>query len=84
MTLYRPHRSMLHESMKEVVEVKDFADLVRHIRAKCPGFYRDDECPTTDNTEVKPYCRDDRIAWDTYIVTINGNAWGYTNGPLPR
>lgn len=84
MTLYRPHCGLLDESMEEVAEVKDFADLVRHIRAKCPGFYPDDERPTTDNTEVKPYGRDDRIAWDTYIVVVNGNAWGFTNGPLPK
>ncbi len=31
---------------------------------------------------VKPYVFDKRINWDTYIVTHNGCAVGYTNGPF--
>lgn len=31
---------------------------------------------------VKPYAYDSRIDWDTHIVTVNGNAVGFTDGPL--
>ena len=32
--------------------------------------------------QVEPYGFDDRIGWDTHIVTIDGNAVGFTNGPV--
>lgn len=31
---------------------------------------------------VKPYGFDSRIGWDTHMVTIDGNAVGFTDGPL--
>ena len=34
--------------------------------------------------KVEPYLFDKRIGWDTYIVTLDGNAIGFTNGPLTR
>lgn len=68
--------------MAEIVNVDGFADLVRHMRETCPSFYPADKMPTEKNTEVKPYCYDARIGWDTYIVTVDGHAWGFTNGAL--
>jgi hypothetical protein len=36
-----------------------------------------------DDVEVKYYAEDMRIGWPTtYIVTIKGNAVGFTNGPV--
>ena len=32
--------------------------------------------------EVKPYCYDSRIDWDTYIVTVDHQAVGFTDGPV--
>lgn len=80
--LYRPHRGMLDDSMREVVEVNDLAALVRHMRREVGRWYPKDELPTLENTRLEPYCFDARIGWNTYLVTVKGNAWGYTNGPL--
>jgi hypothetical protein len=83
--LYRPHRGMLEESMREVVEVNDFRQLVRHMRREVARWYPPDELPTEENTTVERYypIRDDRIGWDeTWIVCVKGSAWGFTNGPL--
>ena len=33
---------------------------------------------------VTPYGYDDRIDWHTHIVTYDGGAIGFTNGPLTR
>ncbi len=83
MTLYRPHRGGLHESMALVRDVVDHAQLVRQIRLDRAGWPDQDEV-TPESVEVAPYGRDERIGWDTYIVTVNGNAVGFTNGPLAR
>lgn len=34
-----------------------------------------------ENIEVKPCHYDSRIGWDTHIVTLKGNAIGFTDGP---
>ena len=80
--LYRPHRGSLSASMADVVEVNDLPQLVRHMRREVERWYPKDELPTLENTKLEPYCFDDRIGWDTYLVTVKGKAWGYTNGPL--
>lgn len=80
--LYRPHRGGLDESMREVVEVNDLPQLVRHMRREVESWYPKDELPTEENTKLEPYAYDPRIKWDTYLVTVKGQAWGYTNGPL--
>lgn len=38
--------------------------------------------------DVKPYCYDDRIGWDTYLVMVRWSPTqvgpiGFTNGPVP-
>jgi hypothetical protein len=82
MVLYRPHRGGLDESMREVVEVNDLAQLVRHMRRGVERWYPKDQLPTENNTKVEAYGYDRRIGWDTYLVTVNGQAWGYTDGNL--
>lgn len=80
-TLYRPHRGHLSDSMAEVIELADFNALINHLQQE----YLDmglTPMPHRDNVVVKPYCWDERIKWDTYIVTIDGNAVGFTNGAL--
>jgi len=69
--------------MDEVVEVRDLADLVAHMRRSVEDWYPPDELPTVENTKIEPYCFDERIGWDTHIVLVRGQAWGFTNGPLP-
>jgi len=78
--LYRPHRGSLNDSLTEVVEVNDFPQLVRHMRREVERWYPIDQLPTLENTKLEHYGYDERIGWDTYLVTVNGQAWGYTNG----
>lgn len=67
MIKYRPHRRFLDEAMAEVQTFEDRAALVAHLneRMKHWGF-------TLTDTDVKiePYGFDDRINWDTHIVTV--------------
>lgn len=32
--------------------------------------------------KVEPYWFDERIGWDTHIVTVDGSPFGFTNGPV--
>lgn len=80
MTLYRSHREFLDDAMKTVVEVNSLKDLRAHLANTCP--YAD---VRSDNVLVEKYGRDidERIGWNTHIVTINGQVVGFTDGPLP-
>jgi hypothetical protein len=78
--LYRPHRGSLADSMREVVEVNDFPQLVRHMRREVESWYPEDQLPTEESTKLEPYGFDRRIGWETFLVTVDGQAWGYTNG----
>ena len=74
MVLYRPHRRFLDEAMKEVSEVNSMPELARLLTP---------ELKDGDKITVEKYGGfDERIGWDTYIVCINGQACGFTNGPL--
>lgn len=73
MTLFRFHRGSLEESMATCREVNGLFDLVEILTASGIG---------PGKIEIKPYGRDDRIGWDTHMVTVDGNAVGFTNGPL--
>ena len=67
---FRPQRGGLADSMAEVVELRPSIEaLVRHL--KVPG----------DRIDVRPYYYDDRTGWKTYIVTVDGQAVGFTDGP---
>ncbi len=81
MTKVRPAGSFfsLGESMNNVSEVRDFAELVTYLQ----GLY-DFWQPTEDNVQVKPYGFDDRIGWDTWLVTIDGKAAVFADGNLPH
>jgi hypothetical protein len=80
--LYRPIRGSLKQSMKEVVEVADLDHLKRLIQ----------ETLLTNgkllDVKIERYGRDERIKWDTYLVSAklqwtDRTDWfpvGYTNG----
>lgn len=79
---FRHHRGSLSDSMATAVVVRSVADLVALVG---PGLEQYGHTLTVDEVEVRPYCYDERIAWDTYLVTVH--AWGvigFTSGPLPR
>lgn len=77
MPKFRFHRGGLAESMETVVTVADKAALCNQVRAArgYPAF-------EDGQIAVSPYCYDARIGWDTHIVTLEGNAIGYTDGPM--
>lgn len=81
--LYRSHRGHYEDSIATVREVRDLAHLVEVIREERAGWPDQDEV-TAESIGVTPYHGTDaRNGWDTHLVTINGRAVGYTNGPLP-
>jgi len=81
MTLYRPHRGSLDESMSEVVEIADHQALVVHLRKG----WLNEVSESGSNVVVEKYGSgiDERIGWDTHIVLVSGNAIGFTDGPVP-
>jgi hypothetical protein len=65
---FRPVRELLADAMADVIEIQDRQQLEELVGTPM---------------EVKPYCYDARIGWDTYLVVVGGCAVGYTDGPLP-
>jgi Txe/YoeB family toxin of Txe-Axe toxin-antitoxin module len=64
--------------METVFEVENFEQLVEAIN-KDPFA----EAVAPEKVHVERYVRDERIGWDTYLVTIDGRGvWGMTNGAL--
>jgi hypothetical protein len=74
MTLYRPHRAFLDEAMKEKFEVKSFQDIL--------DYYKRIGFPIKGKLTCEWYSFDKRIDWDTWIVCEDGQAIGFTNGPI--
>jgi hypothetical protein len=68
----------LDESMARVADIADEAQLMRYLEEHY-GFWH----PTTENVAIEFYGHDDRIGWNTYLVTIDGKAAVYSDGPLP-
>lgn len=69
MTLFRPNRRYLDEAMAEVREITSLEEV------------RPSYAPLAKLT-LEKYSYDKRINWDTYIALEDGNAFGFTNGPL--
>jgi hypothetical protein len=85
--LFRPHRGLLADAMEEVVELNDKAALVSHIKNGWKKHFPDHGYDFNQDTiKVKAYCFDDRIDWDTHIVTYEKGGHihveGFTNGPV--
>jgi len=69
MFLFREHRGSLSASMQTVMTMDTFNELESHIH----NVYGKGEII------VKHYTYDRRIKWNTHIVTLDGNAVGFTN-----
>jgi hypothetical protein len=67
--LFRPVRGGLAEAMAEVVEVRSLSELTKVLGAKSPA-----------KIEFKFQGYDARIGWNSFLITVNGQAAGYTNG----
>jgi PHP family Zn ribbon phosphoesterase len=70
----RPHRELLLDSMDEVEEI---SPTIRAISLYLTKKYR--EKVSENSISIRHYCYDDRIQWDTFIVTMNGCAVAFTN-----
>lgn len=73
---FRWQRGSLAQSLTTVVEFKCMADLVEILNQEL--------LIKTDHTKVgvSRYTHDLRTGWNTYIVTVNGEGVGFTNGPV--
>lgn len=69
MVLFRPHREFLDQAMAEVREVITLEETR-------PSYGKDSKLT------CEWYSFDHRIDWDTYICCEDGNAYGFSNGPL--
>ena len=67
----------LSEAMDQVVEISDRKELIEYLQRECDYWH-----PTDENVEVKYHGHDDRIDWDTYLITIDGKAALFANGPI--
>lgn len=76
---FHPVRELLEDSMREVVELPPTRTaLVAHLR----GVYANSFSIDPRRVEVKAYGFDSRINWHTWLVTVNGEAVGYTDQGL--
>ena len=73
--LYRDHRGSFDDSMRTVQEFESRDDLRKHLEKT----YME-----VGTIFIKPYWIDNRIDWDTYIVTVDNGVVGFTNGPVPE
>ena len=78
--IFREHKGGLYESMQTCINVKDIDELYNVLSSRLSKYgYKF----TSDQLSIKPYGYDERIGWDTHIVTIGGyGVAGFTNGPL--
>lgn len=79
---YRPHRGSLQEAMAEVVTLPaNYTSLLEHVRKTWSDYQN------VESVNVTPYCYDERIDWNTFIVLArfadkSTIPVGFTNGPL--
>jgi hypothetical protein len=75
---FREHKGNLGDSLATTVVLKDWDELVDYIAGLLEPW----------NFTVRPervyaiaYGRDDRIGWDTYLITLDGyGVMGFTDG----
>lgn len=77
--LYREHRGSLQDSMETVKELdRTRAALSVHLNAIYTGMGI-----TAEQLIIAPHAKDDRIGWDTYIVSMKDvGVLGFVNGPV--
>ena len=62
--LYRPQRATLDEAMAEVKEFGSLKECFEYIIAELDGEVK------LDDIYLSYYCYDERIDWDTYLVSV--------------
>lgn len=74
MALYRPQRGTLKEAMKEVVEVANLDELKAHLKKEWNM--------NVEDVKIEYYTYDERIKWDTYLVTVDFLTWRRRGKPV--
>lgn len=74
---FRPQRGTLSDSLSEL----------RHVSATREALALEASLQLgrvveLGDVEVRPYCYDHRIRWDTHIVSVGGVPIGFTDGPI--
>lgn len=82
----RAHRELLEDSIKTMKEIEPTRNAVYDYFLQQQDDH-DLQMEFLDrysrgDIEVKPYHYDSRILWHTHIVTLKGNAIGFTDSPL--
>ncbi len=80
--LIRPAAGMgitVYEAMEHCVEITGWPALMSYLKV-----HYDFLNPTDENVEIRHYTYDDRIDWDTFLVTVDGKATLFTNGDIKR
>ena len=72
---FRYQCSTLEESMGTIIEVENLSELMNELSKEHGDL-------SQKHIKVEYHCFDDRINWDSYIITINGDVIGFTNGPI--
>lgn len=76
----REHRGSLADSMRTVREVAGREELFKLIRETLAPF---GELVEPEQIKIEPYGRDERIGWDTYLISVQGyGVWGMADGPI--
>ncbi len=70
---FRLHKGSIAESMETEVDIEPTKEALATLLDTTP-----------DKVEVDKYIYDNRIGWDTYLVTIDGFAVGMTDGDVER
>lgn len=89
---FREHRGSLAAAMETVVELEPTKSAViahaKKLALACGFFFTEEELDrelTLDTVKVEPYGFDQRIGWDTHLVTSTYTAIpiiGFTSGPV--
>ncbi len=83
MTQYREHRGSSADSMATARVVADRAELEMMLAEDFRPWVGARDDIDWSSLKIERYCFDDRIGWDTYIVTVSGyGVLGMIDGPL--
>ena len=80
--LFRQHRGSLSDSMDTCVSIRNNMKALANLISTF-NLFRDDRKITEDMLEVKEYGFDERINWNTYIVSVKDfGVVGFTSEPV--
>ena len=79
---YRPQRGGLIDSMNECVSIPATVEALTAVLQKQMDFMQAGLIIPADAVTITACGYDVRVCWDTYLVSVNGQGVGFTDGPL--